>query len=59
MDNKKQWEKPVIIVFTRSTAEESVLDFCKSSGFSAAVTAHGDGMCLYHPDITCSTVGTS
>lgn len=35
MKTKKQWEQPVVKVFARSTAEESVLANCKNMSISA------------------------
>jgi hypothetical protein len=49
---KKQWQKPELIVIVRNKPEEQVLAYCKGGGTTDSSLGHDEGC---HSDFDCVT----
>ena len=58
-DNRKEWQKPELIVLVRSRPEEAVLVGCKATGVVPVVNNWDDNRCKISECGTCNAHGTS
>lgn len=59
---KKKWKKPKLIILTRGTPEENVLEMCKANNETPSIGVnfrHTPLDCLTPQCEQCGTVGTS